>query len=55
METYKVVRQMVKHGLLRRSLMGQGLTLEKAEALKAKCEKKWAGKGFEFIIFKESK
>lgn len=55
METYKVVRQMVKHGRIRRSVMGTGLTLEKAENLKLKCEKKWAGKGFDFIIFKESK
>lgn len=53
METFKVVRQMVKNGRIRRSVMGTGLTLEKAEALKAKCEKKWAGKGYKFIIFKE--
>lgn len=54
METYKVVRQMVKHGRIRRSVMGTGLTLEKAEKLKLKCEKKWAGKSYKFIIFKEN-
>lgn len=53
METYKVIRQMVKNGRIRRSVMGVGLTQEKGEALKAKCEKKWAGKGYKFIIFKE--
>lgn len=53
MATYKVFRQMTKNGKIRRSLMGQGLTIEKAEALKAKCERKWAGKGYYIFIIEE--
>lgn len=53
-KTYKVVRQcLTKTGKIRRCLMGQDLTKNKADALKRKCERKFAGKGYTFLIFQE--
>lgn len=49
METYIVIRQMVKNGRIRQSVMGRGLTEEKADKLILKCERLWAGKGYRYI------
>lgn len=53
-KTYTVIRQgLSKFGRIRRTVMGRNLTRQKADALKRKCERHFAGKGYTIIILDE--
>ena len=52
--TYTVIRQgLSKFGRIRRTVMGRNLSRQKADALKRKCERHFAGKGYTIIILEE--